>query len=520
MASKAILDAMIRRADFGLQTEGASVDLSSTLTIDQITGGSPYAKLLRKPDFQRETNHWSPLQVATLVKSFATGELIPALILWKSDSFIFVIDGGHRLSALKAWATNDYGDQIESLGFFSGNISEDQKRKARETRRLVENAVGRFSDFKSMTDVELSSGSALAKLASTIFSRSLQVQWIQGSSEVAEASFFKINSQGTVLDDVEELLLRNRRKSYAIAARAIVRSGTGHKYWSTFSVSVQEEIEALSNQINRLLFQPEIAEPIKTLDLPLGGTASPVDALKMLVDIFAIVDGQADATKAINALAEDKDGTVTVTALKRCLKVATRLTGNESGSLGLHPAVYFYNEQGKHSRFLFLGVLRSLSDHIRNNDKHWFKKFTSARGEIERLLVSKKPLVNQGLANVSNKQRIERVADLLNGLVVAFHEGNSLDGDLIISLLKLKGQPGTFEALDYIVDFNPEVKSAIFLKNALKTAIVCPICNGLISAMQSVSYDHIIAKVNGGAGQFENGQLSHPYCNQSVKGAD
>ena len=97
MVNEVILDAMIRRADFGIQTEGASVDLSSTLTIEQITGISPYAKLLRKPDFQRETNHWTSMQVATLIKSFATGELIPALILWKSDSFVFVVDGGHRL---------------------------------------------------------------------------------------------------------------------------------------------------------------------------------------------------------------------------------------------------------------------------------------------------------------------------------------------------------------------------------------------------------------------------------------
>ena len=118
MASRVILDAMIRRADFAQQAEGAAVDLASNLTIEQVFGNTPYSKLLRKPDFQRETNHWSPSQVATLIKSFATGELIPALILWKSASYIFVIDGAHRLSALRAWVRNDYGDSSESLAFF------------------------------------------------------------------------------------------------------------------------------------------------------------------------------------------------------------------------------------------------------------------------------------------------------------------------------------------------------------------------------------------------------------------
>ncbi len=164
MASKVILDAMIRRADFGIQAESASIDLSSNLTIDQISGSSPYSKLLRKPDFQRETNHWSPIQIATLIKSFATGELIPALILWKSDSFVFVIDGGHRLSALRAWVQNDYGDKAISLDFFENEIQSDQKKKANETRTLVEKMVGRYSDFKALTEQELESGTVHAKL--------------------------------------------------------------------------------------------------------------------------------------------------------------------------------------------------------------------------------------------------------------------------------------------------------------------------------------------------------------------
>ena len=61
-------------------------------------------------------DHWTPEQVVTFVASFLDSEVIPSLILWKSPMYIFVIDGGHRLSALRAWMGDDYGDNAISLG--------------------------------------------------------------------------------------------------------------------------------------------------------------------------------------------------------------------------------------------------------------------------------------------------------------------------------------------------------------------------------------------------------------------
>lgn len=96
------LDAMIPRADFAL-VEGGNVPAAETIgnigTRDFRSDG--ILPLLRKPDFQRETNHWGPAQVALLIKSFVDGDLIPSVILWRSSGSIFVIDGGHRLSVLR-----------------------------------------------------------------------------------------------------------------------------------------------------------------------------------------------------------------------------------------------------------------------------------------------------------------------------------------------------------------------------------------------------------------------------------
>jgi len=518
MAVRVTLDAMIKRADFAQQSEASSIELGDKLIIDQISSKSPFLKFLRKPDFQRETNHWSPDQVATLVKSFAHGELIPSLILWKSNSFIFVIDGAHRLSALKAWVENDYGDGVESIRFYGGTISADQKRLAEATRKRVENTVGRFSDFKAMSGDELDSGTAMAKLATNIFTRSLHIQWIQGSQEVAETSFFKINSQGTVLDPVEEMLLRHRKTSYAIAARSVVRAGTGHKYWSSFEKERQKEIEEEASRLNNLLFQPDVKEPIKTLDLPLGGVSSSVEALKILIDIFTIVDGGAvDSRKVMDKLVPDVDGTESLAALRRTRKVVARMTGNDGASLGLHPAVYFYTERGKHSRFLFLGVLKTIADAVRNNNSGWFKKFSISRKRVEKVLVDRKSIINQGLANINSKQRIDRVANMLSSLVERGVDDAKVTDQDLLGFLGLTGRAGSLKIIDAPEGFSDDTKSAAFLHDALRVAMKCGVCSGYLDASKAVSYDHVTPKRDGGKGGLDNLQLTHPFCNTGMK---
>lgn len=148
MARRVNLDAMIPREDFEVKEEETAIDLFKDFPITHLAPESPYLKLLRKPDFQRETNHWSPEQVATFIASFLDNEVIPSLILWKSPGFIFVLDGGHRLSALRAWIMDDYGDRSISLDFYGNEVSKDQKQIAIRTRKLIEQRVGRYTTRK------------------------------------------------------------------------------------------------------------------------------------------------------------------------------------------------------------------------------------------------------------------------------------------------------------------------------------------------------------------------------------
>jgi hypothetical protein len=179
------------------------------------------------------------------------------------------------------------------------------------------------------------------------------------------------------------MLIENRAKPIAIAARMTLRAGTGHKYWSSFTMeSARDKGLELSKMLHDLLFEPESDEPLKTVDVPTGGSVSPVDALALLVDFFTIAGNRSLPQKSISQYADDTTGEKTLEILENGLEVLSRITGHYDGSLGLHTAVYFYNDKGKHSKHLFLAIVSLVADKIRNNDSHFFKKFTRSRALV------------------------------------------------------------------------------------------------------------------------------------------
>jgi len=174
MAKRVNLDAFIPREDFARQdVEIGGAEAIRDFPISYLLEDSPIRKQLRKPDFQRETTHWTPEQIVTFVASFLDQEVIPGLILWKSPSFIFVIDVGHRLSALRAWIEDDYGDRAISATFFGHEISDDQKKVALRTRKLIEETVGRFSTLKALVGTSKGENALQLRRAGALFTRPL-----------------------------------------------------------------------------------------------------------------------------------------------------------------------------------------------------------------------------------------------------------------------------------------------------------------------------------------------------------
>ena len=515
------LDAMIPRADFALEDDKntTSSDRFHSISVKDFKPDGLLRPILRKPDFQRETNHWSPEQVFSLLDCFVNNDLIPSVIVWKSPTYLFVIDGGHRLSAIRAWIEDDYGDGPISRAFFGDAISKEQKRAADKKRALVAERIGTWQHIQSSLDNPTLDEKERRRIF-PIVSRGITVQWVEGNAEKAEASFFKINTQGTALDDIEELLLANRRKPIPIAARAVIRAGMGHRYWSKFSPPMCNEIEEIAKRIHGNLFQPEFDTPIKTLNLPLGGSTGVRAALQVLIEFtLAANRNQVGEPKHLKEQADDDDGSATKETLSRTLALASRMTGNDGGSLGLHPAIYFYGPTGRHLIPMFLGVAILISRKMANNDKTFFEKFSSVRRKLEKILIEKKDLIATVLQKTISGKRVNRYADLLDTLVSLLHANPAvtITDEQIVTLAGLTGKIITGAASEAGQKFSEDTKSAVFIKAALKSAMCCPICNGYLDPEKSVSYDHVSEKAIGGKGNEENCQLTHPYCNQAVK---
>jgi len=512
------LDAMIAREDFAASAaETSDVGSVSSISVRDFTAGGLIGPALRKPDFQRETNHWSPEQIVSLLQCFVNNDLIPSVILWKSSSYLFVIDGGHRLSVLRAWVQDDYGDGHISQQYFGYEISGEQKKTAVKTRAIVNQSVGPWKHFESaIADASITS-TERAKVTSVV-ARALPIQWVHGNADKAENSFFMINTKGTPLDDLEESLLKSRRKAASIAARAIIRAGKGHRYWSKFDQTTAENIEKLAQRLHGVLFDPELKRPIKTLDLPLGGPKGVRTALSILIDLLMYVErGQAKVTPKLDIGEDDLDGSVTVNLLQRAVRLANRISGDDKGSLGLHPAVYFYGPTGRHSGPMFMGTVSLLAKKLANNDDAFFKKFSCVRSKLESLLVDNKDLIATLLQKNISSRRVAIYADLLDQLVSDLGDNKAISDEDLVRICGLEGKILVGKVAMSSKDFSDDTKSEVFISNALKSAMKCSICGGYLDPEKSISYDHVTRKQDGGFGVSENCALSHPYCNQSVK---
>src|SRR5450759_1690425 len=386
MASNVNLDALIPREDFEVLSDGVATPSKQSITIFELQTDNFFFKALRKPDFQRETYEWTPKRVVGLIRSFVDDELIPAVILWPNERGLnFVVDGSHRLSALIAWVQNDYGDGEISQAFFDHAIEDDQLTIAKRTRQLVEKEFGAYKDHVKAIETPESYGPDTINRARRFARLSLDLQWVRGDADKAEESFKRINQQAAMITPLELELINSRKKPNAIASRAIIRRGTGHKYWQAFGPPVQDKIEELASDLHSLIFDPKQNYPLKSADLPAGGPASSSTALSMVYGFINLAAG-------VTSPEDDKDGQRTVDYLTRCRRVMNLLVSADESSLGLHPAVYFYSWTGKQQPILFLVMAQLIIDWERAKK---LPRFTELRGRLESFLVSNRPLINQ-----------------------------------------------------------------------------------------------------------------------------
>lgn len=514
--AKVNLDAIIPREDFEVEENATPGKKKETLSIEDIKSDSFFFSNVRKPDFQRETNEWESKKIADFIESFLDGDLIPAIILWRSTGgYLFVIDGSHRLSSLAAWINDDYGDGPISKQFYDGIIPDEQIEIAEETRKLIRKRIGSYSDFKlALTNPEKVSPEIQRK-SKNLAALAIQLQWVDGGANKAENSFFKINQQAAPIDKTELVLLEARKKPNCIAARAIIRSGKGHKYWSNFSKENQTTIQELAKEINSVLFAPKLETPIKTLDIPVGGKNYSAQTLPLILEFINIVNNIPADFK--ESLEDDLTGDETVNILKQTRRIAWRINSNHPSSLGLHPVVYFYSQDGRHKVASFYATLAFVKE---LEEKKKLAEFSLIRPKFENIILQNDPLIQQ----INRKYRsaiasYSQIKDFYFAIIELLQKGVN-ENEVITHLIKTS----KFNYLTLTVEqneitnnkFSTERKSAVYIKEALANAPKCKICGGFIHR-NSISIDHIERKQDGGLGTIDNGQITHPFCNTTLK---
>jgi hypothetical protein len=514
--AKINLDALIQREDFEVQDTINPGKKKETISIEDLKPDSFFFSNIRKPDFQRETNEWDGRKIADFIESFLDGDLIPALILWRSPSgYVFVIDGSHRLSSLAAWINDDFGDGKISKMFYDGIIPEDQIQLAEETKRLIRKRIGSYDDFKlALTNPEKVHNNIIQR-AKNLSALAIQLQWVEGDANKAESSFFKINQQAAPINKTELVLLESRKKPNCIAARAIIRSGKGHKYWSGFTSQNQLRVQELAKEVNAILFAPPLQTPIKTLDIPIGGKIYSAQTLPLILDFVNIVNNVSPTFK--DTLLDDISGEETIKYLERARKIAFRINSNHPSSLGLHPIIYFYSQDGRHKVASFFAVVSFVLQLEKENS---FISFTEVRPAFEDFLIRYDYIIQQ----IVRKYRSAiasyiHIKDFFFAIIKELNSGKTAEQAIELLLKTEKYNYLSLLAENEVItsdEFTSERKSAVYIKEALSSAPKCKICGGFIHR-NSISIDHIKRKQDGGTGAIDNGQITHPYCNTTVK---
>jgi hypothetical protein len=519
------LDALIPREDFVIEEQPTQTSGTAEISIIHLEGPF-FGPDLRKPDFQRETNNWTPTKVADLIQAFVDGDLIPAVILWKAGKFVFVIDGAHRLGALIAWVLDDYGDRQRSLDYFQGLIPEEQRKAAAKTRKAVNKLVGSYQEYLAGRKNPAGAPEELKKRIANLGVHHVIGQWVPRTDKAsAEASFFKINQSATPIDPTEKRILKSRKSASAIAARAISNGGRGHKYWADFGKEEQKAIEEHGARIYHALYDPPMGPSVvTTLDVPVAGRG--YNVLSFAFDLVNqsnkvdASDSSAKETDVKDTLPDDPDGKQTVAYLHEVEKTIRRITTDEPRSLGVHPVIYFYTRSGAFQPSAFLATSRFLEG-LAKQDK--LKDFTKVRSKFEEFLVLHKEALGLIVHKFgSGGRNVPWLVTYFNRILSGLWGRKSLDNiqkaflrDKDFAFLGVQQGPRGSASPKKRQDFKGTTKTASFFAAALPGGTRCRLCGALLHK-NSVHFDHIVPASKQGGADMKNAQPTHPYCD-SIK---
>lgn len=528
---KVNLDALIKREDF--ETGGADgvAGKEPIFKVEELSHDRMYFTVLRKPDFQRTTNNWTPEMIVDLVKSWLDGDLVPALILWhsKQSGKVFIVDGAHRLSALIGWVNDDYGNGSISSAFFD-DITPAQRKFHKTTQELMGQRVGSYKELHRMAMNPLPTDDAdMVRRGRAIATLQPAIQKVEGDAQTAENSFLKINANPATIDPTDLDLIKARRKPNAIATRALMRAGTD--YYA--KLAKVKEIDTLAKEVHGIVFGPILDLNTKSPDVPRAGQPYSSEAFKMVLDMVnmfngitpAMWQGQKTGKKKVQIalLQDDADGSITLQYLKKIKDIGTLVSDNgerNSGSLGLDQAVYSYGATGKFHPGAFPAAIR-LAQELESTKK--LKEFTRVRNDFEEFLVRHKFFINQiGHSKGSRTRPVESVLQM-HRIILACLQAGITDDKKIVRKLKRDSKLEELKDVTNIPKddtaqkkFSKSVQDAAVIRSVVDNRERCKICGSRLPP-SCRSKDHKERQTDQGVGTLANLQFTHPYCNTGYK---
>ncbi|WP_158642038.1 DUF262 domain-containing protein [Corallococcus sp. AB018] len=516
--------------------------------------GEEWFYKLRKPDFQRETNYWTPEQCAIFIESVARGDLIPGIIAWRNFEAgrVYIIDGAHRLSVVRAWMQDDWGDK--SIEYYNEADREEIEEAANEVRALVSERVGSYKELASAYNQATaplmpqagrkpvdSSRRPITERESQQFKtyneiltgRTLSTQWVEGSYEEAQRSFININTGGARISQFELMLHTYRNGPFARVVSSIINAGkTGH-FWPNKGLTPQldtkiQTFSQYANAIHEILFRPPFEERIENLNQPLIVTR-PGYRYEQVVDLVGLLseglflDSDTERRDCLSRLSGADSQSVITKAdgiFEIVLDRLSQLVGSNANpkTMSIVPLVYTYNHQGIYSRNLFYAILYWL---FTGNDEAVRKKkiaFSAIRGNFESILVDYKAqmtgIASKKGAGFKSTKDIASVIDTLVRLLV------DNIGSTPANLHNLVADKVGFEPMGTRNlagrTASRSQKNQVNIENILSNCVRCHICGGVLDLARAKQYDHYLepfSKVR--STSTENLKPAHPFCNHA-----
>ena len=162
----------------------------------------------------------------------------------------------------------------------------------------------------------------------------------------------------------------------------------------------------------------------------MGGKLSSAQTLPLILDFVNIVNKIDFNNKDFNnkEVNDDLTGKTTIKFLKKVKKVAYILNSNHASSLGLHPILYFYSQNGQYRTVSFLAVVDFV---MKLEERKKLKDFIYVRENFEGFLQNYDYLIKQIYEKHRDVQKsYKEISKFFEQLVIHLKGGLTLDDTL------------------------------------------------------------------------------------------